>query len=107
MLCEVLPNFLQACGFIQRFARTTQVTAEVLDILKNKGLNNITYKQFFQLSKTLSRQSQVKKRLQGWLERHLKIQQEVTKQPLLVSSDIIESLFGNYQHIIERSPQLI
>lgn len=25
--------------------------------------------------------------------------------PLLVSSDIIESLFGNFKHIIERSPQ--
>jgi len=28
----------------------------------------------------------------------------MTTQPLLVSSDIIESLFGNFKHIIERSP---
>ena len=104
-LREVLPDFLQMRGFIERFARTTQVIAEVLEILKNKGLNKLTYKQCFQLSKTLPRHSKVKERLQNWLKKHIKIQQEVTKHPLLVSSDIIESLFGNYKHMIERSPQ--
>ncbi len=29
----------------------------------------------------------------------------MTPLSLLVSSDIIESLFGNFKHIIERSPQ--
>ena len=43
--------------------------------------------------------------MQAWLKKHFKIQKELTEQPLLVSSDIIESLFGNYKHIIERSPQ--
>jgi len=33
------------------------------------------------------------------------IQQQITSLPLLVSSDIIESLFGKFKHIIERSPQ--
>ena len=79
--------------------------SEVLEILKNNGLSKATYKQCFQLSKTLPRNSQVKKRLQDWLTKHIEIQKEVTQLPLLVSSDIIESLFGNYKHIIERSPQ--
>jgi len=104
-LREVLPDFLQMRGFIERFARTTKLTAEVLEILKNKGLNKVTYRQCFQLSKTLPRHSQVKKRLQNWLKKHIEIQKGVTELPLLVSSDIIESLFGNYKHIIERSPQ--
>ena len=104
-LRKVLPGLSQMRGFIERFGLTTQVTAEVLEILKNKGLNKVTYKQCFQLSKTLPRNSQVKKRLQGWLKKHVAIQKEVTEQPLLVSSDIIESLFGNFKHIIERSPQ--
>jgi len=104
-LREVLPNFLQMRGFIERFALTSKVIAEVLEILKNNGLSKATYKQCFQLSKTLPRKSQVKKRLQDWLTKHIEIQKEVTELPLLVSSDIIESLFGNYKHIIERSPQ--
>ena len=104
-LREVLPDFLQMRRFIERFALTTKVTAEALEILKNNGLNKVTYKQCFQLSKMLPRNSQVKKRLQDWLKKHIVIQQEITEQPLLVSSDIIESLFGNFKHIIERSPQ--
>jgi len=104
-LREVLPGLSRMRGFIERFALTTKVTAEVLEILKNKGLSKVTYKQCFQLSRTLPRNSQVKKRLQDWLKKHFAIQKEVTEQPLLVSSDIIESLFGNFKHIIERSPQ--
>lgn len=104
-LRKVLPGLSQMRGFIERFALTTQVTAEILEILKNKGLNKVTYKQCFQLSKTLPRNSQVKKRLQNWLKKHFAIQKKVTERPLLVSSDIIESLFGNFKHIIERSPQ--
>ncbi|MFW5443365.1 MAG: hypothetical protein ACKE51_03525, partial [Methylococcaceae bacterium] len=33
------------------------------------------------------------------------LQKKLTSHSLLVSSDIIESLFGNFKHIIERSPQ--
>ena len=37
-LREVLPDFLQMHGFIERFAQTSKVIAEVLEILKNNGL---------------------------------------------------------------------
>jgi len=35
----------------------------------------------------------------------IEIKKQMTSRFLLVSSDIIESLFGNFKHIIERSPQ--
>jgi hypothetical protein len=92
-------------AFIEPFAHTTKIVSEVMEILKNRGLNKVSYKECYQLSKTLPKNSHVKKRLQAWLKKHLKIQKEVCELPLLVSSDIIESLFGNYKHIIERSPQ--
>ncbi len=76
-----------------------------MEILKNKGLNKTTYKQSYELSNELPRNSKVKKRLQAWLKQNIKIQKQLTSLPLLVSSDIIESLFGNFKHIIERSPQ--
>ncbi len=47
----------------------------------------------------------MKQRLLIWLQEHIKIQQQITTLPLLVSSDIIESLFGNFKHVMERSPQ--
>ena len=104
-LRTVFPNFLQMKPFIEHFALSTKIVSDVMEILKNKGLNKVTYQQCYELSKTLPRNSKVKKRLQAWLKKHLKIQEELTELPLPVSSDIIESLFGNYKHILERSPQ--
>ncbi|SJM95456.1 conserved hypothetical protein [Crenothrix polyspora] len=69
-----MPGFLLLKPFIQRFATTTIVVSNVMEILKNKGLDQI-------------------------------IQKQVSDYPLLVSSDIIETLFGNFKHVIERSPQ--
>ena len=93
--------------FIERFASTVRCVAEVLEILKNKGLNQQTYRQCCELAEQLPKRSKVKKRLLAWLQRHLHIQCRlgISQMSLLVSSDIIESLFGRYKHIIERGPQ--
>ena len=76
-----------------------------MEILKNNGLDKTTYKQCFELSRKLPKNSKVKKCLQTWLKKNFTLQKKLTSLPLLVSSDIIESLFGNFKHIIERSPQ--
>ena len=76
-----------------------------MEILKNKGLDQASYEQCLLLSETLPKRSKVKKRLQIWLKQHIKTQKSITPLPLLVNSHIIESLFGNFKHIIERSPQ--
>lgn len=104
-LRRVLPGFLLLKTFIKGFANTTQVVAQVMGVLKNKGLNQISYNQCYQLSETMPKNSKVKKHLQKWLRQHLDIQKQLTDLPLVVSSDIIESLFGNFKHMIERSPQ--
>lgn len=93
--------------FIERFAGTVLTVAEVLKILKHQGLNQKTYRQCCQLAEQLPPRAKVKKRLLSWLKRHLYIQCRlgIGQTPLLVSSDIIESLFGTFKHIIARSPQ--
>jgi len=100
-----MPEFFLLKPFIKRFAETTQRVSQLMEILKNKGLTQTTYQQCQQLATEFPEDSKVKKRLQTWLDEHLKIQQQAAGQPLLVSSDIIESLFGNFKHIMERSPQ--
>jgi hypothetical protein len=90
-----MPGFLLLKPFIKRFATTTSMVAHVLEILKTYGLNQCRYEQCSQLIDTLPRNSIVKQHLQKWLLQHLEIQKQVTDLPLLVSSDIIESLFGN------------
>lgn len=104
-LRTAMPGFLGLKSFIKNFAKTTTVVSQIMEVLKNEGLDQARYTQCFQLSATLPRNSKVKKRLHLWLQTHIKIQEQTTSLPLLVSSDIIESLFGNFKHIIERSPQ--
>lgn len=104
-LKSCFPELLQMKGFIEDFALTGKIVSEVSRILKNKGLDRRSYQKCYALSKTLPRNSKVKKQLQDWLKKHRNIQKEIGTQPLPVSSDIIESLFGNYKHILERSPQ--
>jgi len=104
-LRKAFPDFSQSKDFIVQFASTTKIISQVMEILKNNGLDKTTYKQCFELSRKLPRNSKVKKCLQTWLKKNITLQKKLTSLPLQVSSDIIESLFGNFKHIIERSPQ--
>jgi hypothetical protein len=109
-LREVLPGFMALRGFVQRFASTTHSVARMLEILKNNGLNQANYALCAQLLASLPKNSRVRKQLHSWLQHHLEIQKQLTAKghpdlPLMVSSDVIESLFGKYKHILERSPQ--
>lgn len=104
-LRTAFPGLLRLKSFIKRFATTAQVTSHVMALLKNHGLDQHHYEQCQQLAETLPKNSTVRQRLQHWLQQHLAIQQQLGDLPLLVSSDIIESLFGHFKHILERSPQ--
>lgn len=100
------PDLIQSRRFIEHFSRTTIGVSEVMKILKNKGLDKTTYKQCYTLSRELPRNSTTKKCLQSWLKKNRETQKQIMpSMPLLVSSDIIESLFGHFKHIIDRSPQ--
>jgi hypothetical protein len=100
------PDLIKSRNFIQHFALTTEITSDVMKTLKNKGLNKETHRQCYELSKKLPRNSKVKKCLQEWLKRKIGVQEQLgISQPMIVSSDIIESLFGKFKYAIERSPQ--
>jgi len=104
-LRAALPGFLTLRAFVASFAATAVTASQVMEILKHKGLHRSTYKQCCQLAEQLPANSIVKHRLCAWLSRHIDIQRQLTSLPLVVSSDIVESLFGNFKHILERSPQ--
>jgi hypothetical protein len=104
-LRAALPGFLTLRAFLATFATTAVTLSRVMEILKHQGLHHSTYTQCCQLAEQLPANSMVKHRLHAWLNRHIDIQRQLTSLPLLVSSDIVESLFGNFKHILERSPQ--
>lgn len=104
-LRAALPGFARLKPFIKEFANTTAIASKVMEVLKNRGLNRLTHEQCSQLADQLPLNCKVKARLKTWLQHHIEIQTKLTPLPLLVSSDIIESLFGRFKHAIERSPQ--
>ncbi len=104
-LRAVLPGFVALRPFVEIFASTAVTVSQVMEILKNKGLDRHTCEQCRELSQQLPADSKVRQRLDTWLSRHIDIHSQLSSLPLPVSSDIVESLFGNFKHILERSPQ--
>ena len=104
-LRAALPGFLALRAFVETFASTAVTVSQVMEALKNKGLDRSTHERCCQLAQQLPEHSKVKQRLDAWLSRHIDIQSQLSSLPLIVSSDIVESLFGNFKHILERSPQ--
>jgi hypothetical protein len=104
-LNSAFPDLIQSSQFIEDFANTARVMSQVMGILKNQGLDSTTCDRCQKLSEQLPKKSKVRQRLSLWLQQHIAIQEQITTHPLLISSDIIESLFGNFKHILERSPQ--
>lgn len=92
--------------FIEHFQQTCHVAAELMRLLKNEGLNQETYRQAKVLITCLPERSKVRHRVERWLDLHLRIQCRMAmgQEPLLVSSDVIESLFGKFKMTIQRSP---
>lgn len=104
-LREAFPSFNSLKSFMENFAKTTNVTTEIMGILKNEGLNQSTNDRCKHLIKKLPKSSKTRKIIRVWLEKHIKIQKGVTIHSMPVSSDIIESLFGKFKNAIERSPR--
>ena len=108
-LAERLRGFLPGFGkhrpFIEEFARTSKVITEFLKITKNRGINQKSFCECQSLLATLPERSKVRKKLMKWLTKHLRIQCRlgIGQMPLIVSSDIIETLMGKFKVILQRN----
>ena len=107
MLRKAFQGLSQLRGFLEQFCATCEVAEQFLKLLKRRGLNQVTGTEAMSILKQLPQDSQVRARLASWIDRHLKIQRELAigQLPLLVSSDVIESLFGKFKTIVQRNPQ--
>lgn len=92
--------------FLEEFLAFLTVTDTFLALMKQEGLNRKTYHAAKTLAKTLP-ESIVRARILEWLDRHLRVccQLKIGQQPLLVSSDVIESIFGAFKTIVQRNPR--
>ena len=104
-----MPDFLCLEPFLSQFDQTIQSVNNILELLKHQGLSAKTYHSTRDLLTTLT-EVEVKKALDEWLTQQMTIQGimgSVEDIPLLVSSDIIESLFGKFKYAMERCPSVI
>lgn len=92
--------------FLGRFCGACEISEKFLKIMKQRGLNQETYREAKNYLLQMPETSTVRLRLQAWLEKHLYIQCRlgIGQLPLLVSSDAIESLFGKFKTVIQRNP---
>ena len=90
---------------LDKLLKFSDLTAEIMKILKRRGLNQQSYREAQALLHELPSRSVTRKRITKWLNTHLAIQSRLSigQTPLPVSSDVIESLFGTYKNFIARS----
>jgi len=105
VLSKAFSGLIKLRLFLEKFITFCEIIEQFLKIMKNKGLNKKTATQSQIILQKLP-SSKVKKRLLDWLNKHkeLKLKMGIGNITLLVSSDIIESLFGKFKSITERSP---
>ena len=105
-LRAAMPDFLSVEPFLSKFHQTMQRVNRVLKLLKHQGLTDKTYQLTRGLLTGLT-EVEVKKALDQWLNQQMTIQRLLGSGediPLLVSSDIIESLFGKFKYALSRCP---
>ena len=104
-LRKVLPGLASMRFFLQRFERDCRGLNKFLALLKNNGLSKETGRQAQLILAQLPRTSKLRSALRSWLDAHLALQNSLADDaPLLVSSDIIETVMGQLKNVIERMP---
>ena len=103
-LAWVLAGIEPHLSFIQDFAETAHGVSGLMQLLKHQGLNTETVNGCQQIVGKLPH-PQLQATLNDWLDKHQRIQRRLGVDALPVSSDVIESLFGSFKHIMNRNPQ--
>lgn len=107
ILRKAFRGLSQLRQFLEQFCAICSVVEQFLKLLKIQGLNQVSAAEAKIILKRLPRGSQIRARLSSWIDQHLRIQRNLSigQLPLLVSSDVVESLFGKFKTIVQRNPQ--
>lgn len=83
-------------AFISRFLRDAKPLLESQKILKNNGLNQVSYRQCLKLVETIPPRSPVRTGFGNWMDKQMTVAKKLGLDQIgmPISSDSIESLFG-------------
>lgn len=109
-LAEVLATLLMLKKHIWGLLSLCLTTNSMLAVLKKKGLSEKSAQTIVLQLGELPANCPVRQRLEAWIAKHLALlvqlrQLHPTLTSLPVSSDVIESLFGRFKHVIARQPR--
>ncbi len=96
-------GFLFLRSFAKRFLNDTQILNKILQLLKNKGLSQGTLDQALCILSELPANSSIRQGMETYLQEHFKACQQHQIFNALISSDIIECLFGKIKYLVEKS----
>lgn len=105
-LQRAMPGLASMRFFFTRFARDCRALNAAMEVVKNRGLNQETYKLAKTALNDLPVKSAIRRDFTAWLDETMRLQCRlgIEQTPLVVSSDVIESLFGIVKTILERTP---
>lgn len=90
--------------FAKKFYQDTQILNQVLQLVKNEGLSQNTLNQSLCILSSLPTNSSIRQGMEGYLQEHFALFQKHQISDALISSDVIECLFGKIKYLIEKSP---
>jgi hypothetical protein len=90
-------------NIIYEFINSVEESSKILKILKNEGFTKETIKEIFPIVDKIENKK-IKEIISNWMTKHLEIYNrlEFNTLPMIVSSDVIESLFGRFKNIQSR-----
>ena len=104
LIAKNFEGYLFLLPFAKKFFLDTQILNQVLKLFKNKGLSQETLKEALCILSELPASSSIRQGMETYLQDHFKLFQQHHISNALISSDIIECLFGKIKYLIEKSP---
>ena len=102
---------VELCGeFLGRFISTCEGVDSFLKIAKTEGIGKLNTRKLKLVLSKMPYKSKTRLELRNWLKRHEKIRSKLAKKTgdhllnLMVSTDVLESLFGKFKQVIFRCP---
>ena len=90
--------------FAQEFHHETSLLNQIQKLLKNEGLTLDSYHQSMILLAQLKQNSEVREGMENYLSQNKAILEEKKLSSLILSTDVIESLFGKLKYLYEHAP---
>ena len=105
---ELLKNNFKGNEFLLKFSEefytNCKIMNSILEIIKNTGLSEKTFNDVMKILAEPLVNSKIRMKLESYFEENIKKLRDEKIDNLILSTDIIESVFGKIKYVVEKSP---